>query len=168
MAAEFISFARTAEGHGMPLDLRAFALQLYQRPDVEAACLDLQAQGADVCLLLCGAWLEVRGVDCTAGRCAELRQLAQPWQATVIAPLRRLRQDWRPAARGDAVLGELRERLKALELDAEWALLQRLETACRDWPAGPGAAQAWLEALADTAAACREALETLRAAARAD
>ena len=66
------------------------------------------------------------------------------------------------------MLAELRERLKALELDAEWALLQRLETACRDWPAGPGAGQAWLEALADTAAACREALETLRAAARAD
>ncbi|GAB3386178.1 TIGR02444 family protein [Azotobacter armeniacus] len=152
----------------MSLDLRAFALQLYQRPGVEAACLHLQAQGADVCLLLCGAWLEARGVNCTSGRCAELRRLAQPWQAAVVAPLRRLRQDWRTAARDDVVLGELRERLKALELDAEWTLLRRLETACHDWPVVPGAGEAWLDGLAETAADCHDALETLRAATRAD
>ncbi|MFB8830093.1 TIGR02444 family protein [Azotobacter sp. CWF10] len=148
----------------MQLELRAFTLQLYQRPDVEAACLSLQAEGADVCLLLCGAWLEARGVDCTAERCAELHRLAQPWQRQVIAPLRQLRQDWRPAARGDLVLDELRERLKALELDAEWALLQRLETACRDWPAMPTATKPWLESLAGIAAGGAEALATLRAA----
>ncbi|MDV7211948.1 TIGR02444 family protein [Azotobacter beijerinckii] len=152
----------------MPLDLRAFALQLYRRPGVESACLDLQAQGADICLLLCGAWLEARGISCTSGRCAALRQLAQPWQAAVVAPLRRLRQDWRTAARDDTALNVLRERLKALELDAEWELLRRLEAACRDWPAEPGAGDAWLEGLMETTADSCDALETLRAATHAD
>lgn len=137
----------------MLLDLRAFALQLYQRPDVESACRRLQAQGADVCLLLCGAWLEARGISCTSGRCAALR---------------RLRQDWRTAARDEASLDVLRERLKALELDAEWELLRRLEAACRDWPADPGAGDAWLEGLMETTADSCDALETLRAATHAD
>lgn len=149
----------------MPLDLQAFALQLYQRPNVEAACLRLQAQGADVCLLLCGTWLEAHRVNCTTGRCTELRRLAQPWQEEVIAPLRRLRQEWRIASGSDVVLSGLRERMKALEIDAELALLQRLETACRDWPTEPGAGEVWLESLAETAADCHDALEILRAAA---
>ncbi|MGV6472911.1 TIGR02444 family protein [Azotobacter vinelandii] len=148
----------------MPRDLQAFALGLYLRPGVEAACLELQEQGADVCLLLCAVWLETHGIECTAERCAELQRLAQPWRTQVIAPLRRLRQDWRPAARSDPVLDELRERLKALELDAEWAQLQRLEAASRDWPAAPEAARSWLEKLAGPAAGCREALASLRAA----
>lgn len=42
----------------MHTDLWNFALHLYARPGVEAACLALQDEGADVCLLLCGAWLE--------------------------------------------------------------------------------------------------------------
>jgi len=49
----------------MPTDLWRFAETLYQRPGVEAACLQLQAQGADVCVLLCAAWLERRQVACT-------------------------------------------------------------------------------------------------------
>ncbi|MCK1787400.1 TIGR02444 family protein, partial [Pseudomonas sp. TNT11] len=40
----------------MCADLWSFALSTYARPGVEAACLRLQEQGADVCLLLCGAF----------------------------------------------------------------------------------------------------------------
>jgi len=149
----------------MPLDLRSFAQELYQRPGVEAACLQLQAQGADVCLLLCGAWLETRGVACTAGRCRELQQLAKPWRERVVEPLRRLRQAWREPAGTDAPLSELRERLKALELDAEWELLARLEAACSEWPATCAAASDWLECLTGSGDG---ALQTLRAATRAN
>ena len=39
----------------MPSDLWSFAIHVYQRDGVEAACLRLQAAGADVCLLLAGA-----------------------------------------------------------------------------------------------------------------
>ena len=49
----------------MCADLWSFALSTYARPGVEAACLRVQEQGADVCLLLCGAWLEQRGVALT-------------------------------------------------------------------------------------------------------
>ena len=49
----------------MPTDLWDFAQRLYARPGVESACLHLQEAGADVCLLLCGAWLERHGIACT-------------------------------------------------------------------------------------------------------
>lgn len=150
----------------MPVDLWNFALGLYQRPGIEQACLRLQAEGADVCLLLCAAWLERRAVACNAERCAQLQSLARPWQETVVTPLRSLRLAWRGTATGDARLGALREQLKKLELEAERELLARLEAACRDWPAAAtGDGNAWLEALAGPASGCRDALEILRAAA---
>jgi len=149
----------------MPVDLWNFALRLYRRPGVEPACLQLQAEGGDVCLLLCATWLEWRRIAPDGERCALLRDLARPWQETVVAPLRRLRQDWREAAREDVRLAALRGRLQQLELDAERELLTRLETACRDWPeAGADEGTSWLERLAGNAAHCRDALETLRAA----
>ncbi|WP_284733726.1 TIGR02444 family protein, partial [Pseudomonas aeruginosa] len=40
-----------------------FAVDVYARPGVETACLALQEQGADVCLLLVAAWLGRRGVS---------------------------------------------------------------------------------------------------------
>ena len=68
-------------------DLWTFALACYARPGVETACLELQNQGADVCLLLCGAWLQARGVACSA-RLQALTALAAPWRGDVIEPLR--------------------------------------------------------------------------------
>ena len=153
----------------MPSDLWSFAIHFYARPGVEEACLRLQAAGADVCLLLCGAWLERRAVACTAPRLEQLSSLAQPWQSTVVEPLRRLRQDWRAVAASDGELAKLRERLKGLELEAERQLLLRLEAATRAWPEGtPENSAAWLEGLAATAGQqCRDALQLLRIAATA-
>lgn len=151
----------------MPADLWSFAIHFYARPGVEEACLRLQAEGADVCLLLCGVWLGRRGVACTAPRLEQLSELAQPWQSTVVQPLRRLRQDWRAAAASDGELARLRERLKGLELEAERQLLLRLEAATQDWPRGsPENPAAWLERLAAGAGQrCRDALQVLRIAA---
>lgn len=151
----------------MPPDLWRFAQTLYAQPGVEHACLRLQAGGADVCLLLCGAWLERRGTGCDAQRLAQLQALAGPWQTDVVAPLRRLRQGWRNPAASDPQLGSLREQIKALELQAEQQLLLRLEAAARDWPEreeneSPGA---WLEGLAP--GVDDDALRVLRAAALA-
>jgi uncharacterized protein (TIGR02444 family) len=145
-------------------DLWRFAEEFYRRPGVEAACLQLQAQGADVCLLLCALWCEVRKVPCTAQRIAALRSIAQPWQTQVVTPLRQLRQAWRSAAQDDPDLAGLRERIKTLELDAERELLQRLALHSRDWPSAqttpPGG---WLEQL--TPATEHAALQVLRDAA---
>nr|WP_314529709.1 TIGR02444 family protein [uncultured Pseudomonas sp.] len=149
----------------MRADLWSFALSTYTRPGVEAACLRLQAQGADVCLLLCGAWLEQRAVTVTAERIQALRQVARPWQTGVIEPLRHLRTQWRAMAQQDKDLAELRERVKALELDAEQQLLARLEALAQLWPMGDAMGQQrWLEGLAaeDAANLDHDALQQLR------
>jgi uncharacterized protein (TIGR02444 family) len=152
-------------GVNMCADLWSFALSTYARPGVEAACLSLQEQGADVCLLLCGAWLEQRGVALTAERIEALQQIARPWQAQVIEPLRQVRVQWRAMAGKDERLAALRERVKALELDAERQLLMRLDVLAQQWPSNEGAdQQRWLEGLAaeDAANLDHDALQQLR------
>lgn len=152
-------------GVNMYADLWSFALSTYARPDVEVACLRLQEQGADVCLLLCGAWLEQRAVTVTAERMQALKQIARPWQAQVIEPLRRVRMQWRAMAQQDEDLAGLRERVKALELDAERQLLMRLEALAQTWPTGEAMnQQLWLEGLAaeDAANLDHDALQRLR------
>lgn len=113
----------------MPCDLWNFAVDLYRQRHVESACLELQEAGADVCLLLTAAWLEARRVRRSAERLEQLRELAGPWQAQAIAPLRTLRQGWK----GIEAFGQLRERLKALELDAERELLRHLAEQAAAW-----------------------------------
>ena len=131
----------------MSADLWTFATTLYARPGVEAACLELQAAGADVCLLLCGLWLDSRGVAHSADREAQLRLIAEPWQREVVKPLRALRQGWREAAGQDSALSGLRERVKQLELEAEREQLGRLQRLAEGWfqqPSNEG--RRWLEA----------------------
>ncbi|MFV0453944.1 MAG: TIGR02444 family protein [Pseudomonas sp.] len=127
-------------------DLWSFALACYARPRVERLCLELQEQGVDICLLLCGAWLEARAISCTPQRLERLRQLAGHWQHEVVTPLRSLRQNWRDAAQSDLQMKALREQLKALELAAEKTLLGRLERETQYWPTQSGPAP-WLEPL---------------------
>ena len=147
----------------MCADLWSFALSTYARPGVEAACLRLQEQGADVCLLLCGAWLEQRGVAAAPERVLALQQLARPWRTQVIEPLRQVRVQWRVMAQQDQPLAALRERIKALELEAERELLTRLDALAQAWSIGEGQQQ-WLEGLAaeDAANLDHDALQQLR------
>ncbi|QEY74817.1 TIGR02444 family protein [Pseudomonas denitrificans (nom. rej.)] len=148
-------------------DVWSYALKLYARPGVEAACLALQEGGADVCLLLAAAWLGSTGVAFEASRMNELESTAQGWREEVVVPLRSLRQRWQQSAKQDAQLAPLRERIKQLELEAEQVLLGRLETVAQDWPRGEAEDLArWLEAAAGEAGGLRrDARETLRTAA---
>ncbi|MGV6396814.1 TIGR02444 family protein [Pseudomonas caspiana] len=150
----------------MPSDLWSFTLDLYTRPGVEQACLRLQASGANVCVLLCGAWLMQRGVPCDSRRMLEIGQLARPWDDAVVRPLRELRTQWRDAAQLDPPLALLREQVKVLELAAERELIARLEKLSQDWPAVSMEDQAdWLTGLAGEAAnQNRDALQVLRVA----
>lgn len=149
----------------MHTDLWDFAIKLYALPGVEAACLTLQAEGADVCLLLCGAWLERRRTPLNEKRIEALRQLCVPWQQDVVQPLRSIRQQWRTGAACDDQLAALRERVKALELDAERLQLERLQALCTTWPDhGTASLESWLTALAPTEARHHSALQVLRAA----
>ncbi|WP_433885655.1 TIGR02444 family protein [Pseudomonas vranovensis] len=148
----------------MHTDLWNFALKLYARPGVEAACLQWQARGGDVCLLLCGVWLGARGIAANEQRVKHLKELAEAWQTEVVKPLRALRQSWRDEAAKDAQLAVLREQVKGLELAAERILLERLETACKDWAATPEAEVDWIGWLApEGAGAHHDALQRLRA-----
>ncbi|MCO7515318.1 TIGR02444 family protein [Pseudomonas guariconensis] len=152
----------------MHTDLWRHALALYGQPGVEAACLELQALGGDVCLLLCGTWLQAGNVQPDAERVHALRSLAEPWQRQVVAPLRVLRQQWRADAQDDAHLAVLREQVKGLELEAERTLLARLQEQARAWPAGPdGPTDDWLAWLAPDQARGHDALHRLRVAAEA-
>lgn len=151
MAAEFTSFAVHWRGGSMQDDLWRYACELYARPGVEAACLQAQAKGADVCVALCALWLEARGVEWSAPRGACLQATAEAWSGTVIAPLRTLRQQWRSAALADPALAHLRESVKHLELEAEQALLERLEKTAGGWPPQRATEPRWVDwAVADT------------------
>jgi uncharacterized protein (TIGR02444 family) len=152
----------------MDTDLWRFAETLYRRPGVETACLHLQAQGNDVCLLLCAAWLECRGVACNTERADCLRAITQPWQREVVGELRRLRLQWRAASQHDSALAALREQIKQLELAAERELLQRLALSSHDWPNDASEdAHGWLHTLAlASTPADRDALHLLRVAAQ--
>lgn len=141
----------------MPKDLWSFALALYARPGVEEACLRGQEAGKNVCLLLCGAWLDARQIAWSADRHGRLQNLSQAHESAFIAPLRALRVNWRAAAASDTAIAMLREELKRLELHAERLLLERLQACSESWPADKpgddtGARQGWLEHLTDDAA----------------
>lgn len=145
----------------MSADLWTFATTLYARPGVEAACLQLQAAGADVCLVLCGLWLDGRGVAHDDEHERQLRQLAAPWQLEVVVPLRKLRQQWRQPAQQDPVLDALRQQVKRLELEAEREQLQRLQALAQTWPQRVDTRRsAWLQAL--TPEACSDARQVLQ------
>lgn len=150
----------------MYTDLWNYALALYARPGVEAACLSVQAEGGDVCLLLCASWLQTRGVAVEVGRIDALRAIAEPWQTEVVTPLRSLRQKWRTTAQHDPHLEALREQVKGLELQAEKRLLQRLEECARQWPTGSlEPADDWLARLAPDQVRGHDSLAQLRVAA---
>ncbi|MBD8707363.1 MULTISPECIES: TIGR02444 family protein [Pseudomonas] len=134
-------------------DLWSFTLDFYARPGVEQACLTLQASGANVCALLCGVWMDRRGVQFDPERARQIGQLADPWHEKVVGPLRDVRTRWKADAAEDEELKALRDRLKTLELDAERELLVRLQRLTKDWPerdAEPTGV--WLGALAGGAA----------------
>ncbi|CDF94953.1 MULTISPECIES: TIGR02444 family protein [unclassified Pseudomonas] len=150
----------------MSSDLWNFSLDLYARPGVEQSCLALQEAGASVCLLLCGLWLEQRGVACDEQRLQQLQRLAEPWDKQVVQPLRTLRTQWKADAVQDPDLTHLREQVKKLELEAERCLLERLEAVAADWPEGQQNDSArWLQGLAASAEpANHDALHQLRVA----
>jgi uncharacterized protein (TIGR02444 family) len=150
----------------MSSDLWSFSITTYALPGVERACLQLQSAGINVCLLLCGMWLEKQGVACSAHRLQQLGSLAEAWDADVVQPLRALRTRWKTVAQEDQALNALREKVKSLELEAERHLLVRLERLAQSWPRSEANdLSTWLEGIAAGATNLdRDALHQLRVA----
>ena len=93
-----------------------WAVAVHAKPGVAEACLDLQdAYGQNVPLLLWAVW---RGGDVAAAVA-----LARVWDSEVVGPLRGVRR----CLKGRAGAEGLRERVKAVELEAERSLMLALE-----------------------------------------
>lgn len=107
-----------------------YAVELYRRPGVEGACLELQARhGLDVNVVLLCCWLAGRGVAPDEPTLGRIAAAAESWQAAFVRPLRAVRSrlkadlaDARPGsipARWPELTSGLRQRALALEIDGE-------------------------------------------------
>ncbi|GJE04283.1 TIGR02444 family protein [Methylobacterium isbiliense] len=119
--------------------LWTFALVLYGRPGAAAACLALQDEaGADVTLVLYLIWCAQTGraLDAAAVRSADATVAA--WRAAVVAPLRGVRRAMKAPLLPGLPAEPLRDRIKAVEIEAERLALTALAAGASDpEPAAP-------------------------------
>lgn len=123
-----------------------FSLDLYARPGVAVACLELQDRhGLDVNLVLFAAWVGVSGRGrLSVADLAAAEAAIAPWRRDVIVPLRDLRR----RLKGEPDTASLYQSAKAAELDAEHVAQDRLERTAP--PRQPGTAP-FEDALANVA-----------------
>jgi uncharacterized protein (TIGR02444 family) len=132
-----------------------YSVQLYGRPGVEAACLELQRRhGVDVNLVLLCCWQAARGAELDPATLSRAAAAVASWQAEVVRPLRALRQRLRARLvdpETDSVVelwpelaAAIRERALGLEIDGERLAQLGLYRAVNGPPAGaaPGLALA--------------------------
>ena len=108
-----------------------YALEVYGRPGMQAALLEAQdAYGQCVPYLLWALWLAACGRAADAASLSAGADLARAWQDAAIAPLRALRRRLKsPIASVPAkAQSRLRDGVQGLELEAEQALLETLQT----------------------------------------
>ena len=106
-----------------------FMTWAYKEPGVEKACLALQARHAiDVNILLFCLWLAHRSVGSSnlARYLAGALKLSRDWQRNLVEPLRTARTNMKDFIENSDMAGpnriaasELRDRIKACELDTE-------------------------------------------------
>jgi uncharacterized protein (TIGR02444 family) len=107
-----------------------WAVEVYARPGVADACLELQDRH-DQCVpyLLWAAWAAAEQRVLTPDRLRQGAAVAERWQTVVVAPLRGVRRAMKATVEGipDEGREALRAEVKALELKAEKALIEALE-----------------------------------------
>ncbi len=111
------------------MNLWDFAVEVYARPAVEAACLELQDQhGQSVPLLLWGLWAIIEHRPLGSETIRQGVTLAKSWEMTVVGPLRRVRRTLKMPIDGLVVPGqqELRHSVTQSELRAERVLFDAL------------------------------------------
>jgi uncharacterized protein (TIGR02444 family) len=107
-----------------------WAVKAYGGDGVAEACLSLQDKdGQNVPLLLWAAWRATQGVALSESQAREAAVLARNWSDELIVPLRLLRRRLKTELSTDdeALRLPLREKIKAFELEAERALMAKLE-----------------------------------------
>jgi uncharacterized protein (TIGR02444 family) len=120
----------TDDALSIAADSWRFALALYAKPGVSAACLQLQDDaGVDVMLLLVALFAAShRCIALTDADLIAMDAVVRPWREQVVQPLRALRCTLKsgPSPAPSAMSDRLRERIKASELDAERIANDRL------------------------------------------
>ena len=99
-----------------------FSLKFYGGPGVPPACLTLQdGAGADVNVVLFCLFLASRGRRLGGGDIAAFEAEVADWRQSAVVPLRHVRRFLKepPEAFGDPAVAALRDRIKAVELEAE-------------------------------------------------
>ena len=111
----------TQPGQGSPFWL--FSLAFYREEGVADACIVLQEQSSvDVNLLLYLLW---RARSCRAFASSDVQSIEKkiaPWRTTTVVPLRMVRRamkDLRPDLVDSGTAESFRNRIKAVELEAE-------------------------------------------------
>lgn len=127
------------------MNLWEFALRFYSDPDVQSACLALQDEhGADVSVVICLLWRAARGESLDLDEITRLDGCVSRWRSEVVVPIRHIRRHLKQQAllpdRNEQEA--FRNRIKAVELEAEKTELQWLQNASGDLegPAETGAA----------------------------
>lgn len=130
-----------------------WATAAYAVEGVAAACLDLQDHHEqNTCLLLWAGWNAVTGRRPDAETIEAACDIARAWDSTTITPLRTVRRTLKlpvPDIEDDA-REAVRNRIKAVELEAERRLLLALEPLS---PAPSGGPRPAIDGLVETARA---------------
>jgi uncharacterized protein (TIGR02444 family) len=97
-----------------------YSLRLYKHPGVAVSCLALQDRaGVDVNLLLFCLWCGSRSVALRATTMKTAISASQRWSDSVVQPLRTVRRDLKQPASSSKSIRLLRQRIAAVELQAE-------------------------------------------------
>jgi uncharacterized protein (TIGR02444 family) len=99
-----------------------FSVSFYSRPEVAAACLDLQDRaGADVNIIMFLLWNAAQNRKFSAADMRALDGRVGEWRNNVVVPLRTLRRALKspPAVIEPFVAEKFRTRIKGIELEAE-------------------------------------------------
>lgn len=126
-----------------PESLWNFSVRVYRLPQVSETCLRLQNEhGLDVNLLLFALWYGRQHGALPAQLLDALLAFTQPWAREVVRRLRHARS-WMKQALASEQFNELplqpctqlRERIKAVELQSEQLQQQIMEALCEHWRA---------------------------------
>ena len=110
------------------MNLWEFSLSVYGKSGVPDACLTLQnSHGLDVNLVLFCLWLATDSRCLTGAEVEEAIALSNAWRQKMISPLRALRTEMKEWPSEESIsafsrstnFGELRNKVKAVELEAE-------------------------------------------------
>lgn len=121
----------------LPGPLWDFALELYQQPDIEVQCLQLQDEyGVRIPVVLFICWLDISGKGADPEALKSVLKETAAWYEQVVVPLRGARRWIKSQAPLDESQSQCRGQIKAAELAAERWEIQQLAELSKDWPAG--------------------------------